>query len=56
MRHVYYSFVSDKTIEQTEIVENENNCWSKYLKINDKNTHYISYHMKKFFAGPLHTK
>lgn len=56
MRHIYYKFVSDKTIESTEIVENENNCWSKYLKINDKNTHYISYHMKKFFAGPNEIK
>lgn len=52
MRHIYYKFVSDETIlnnEQTEVAKHN---WSKYYKITDKNTHYISYQMKKCFAGP----
>jgi hypothetical protein len=55
MRHVYYKFVSDEILnnEQTEVAKNN---WSKYYKITDKNTHYISYQMKKYFAGPYEIK
>jgi phosphopantetheinyl transferase len=56
MRHVYYKFVSDETILNNEQTEVANNNWSKYYKINDKNTHYISYQMKKHFAGPYEIK
>jgi hypothetical protein len=54
--YIYYKFVSDKIIlndEQTEVAKNN---WSKYLKVNQKNTHYISYLMKKYFSGSAEIK
>jgi hypothetical protein len=55
-RHIYFKFISDDFIlnnEQTELAKNK---WLKYYSVRNKNTHYISYLMQKYFAGSQEIK
>ncbi len=51
MKTIYYKFVPNNYsldyITDDPLID----TWSKYHNFNDKNTHYISYLMKKYFAG-----
>jgi hypothetical protein len=48
---IYFKFVPDNYILNNESTELAKNNWLKYNSITNKNTHYISYLMKKQFAG-----
>ena len=51
MREVYFKFVPDDAVLNNDPTELAKNNWLKYNNIHDKNTHFISYLMKKHFAG-----
>lgn len=53
---IYFKFVPEDKILNNDSTELAQMKWLKYTKINDKNTHYISYLMKKHFAGPHEIK
>jgi len=51
MKTIYYKFVPDNLLLDYQTNNLNIDTWSKYHNINDKNTHYISYLMKKYFAN-----
>ena len=55
-RQVYFKFVPDNIILNNDETETAKTNWSKYNNINNKNTHFVSYLMKKHFAGPNEIK
>jgi len=51
MNYIYYKFVPDNYVLSDNIlIPKSEKTWLKYQIVNDKNTHYISYLMKQFFA------
>ena len=48
---IYFKFVSDDSILNNDQTELAKNTWLKYNNIRNKNTHYISYLMKKHFIN-----
>lgn len=50
MRQIYFKFVPDDAILNNDSTELAKNNWLKYNNIDAKNTHFISYLMKKQFA------
>lgn len=53
---IYFKFVPEDKILNNDSTELAEMNWLKYKNINAKNTHYISYLMKKHFAGPHEIK
>jgi hypothetical protein len=53
---IYFKIVSDNVILNDDPTELAKDNWLKYNNISKKNTHYISYLMKKYFAGPNEIK
>lgn len=53
---IYFKFVPDNYILNNESTELAKTNWLKYNSVVNKNTHYISYLMKKHFAGPHEIK